>query len=85
MHTWQLQEAKAKLSQLLKLCKIEGPQEISVHGIKTAVLISQQDYEKLTSKSLPKKDFVSFMRSSPLYKSDIKFERNISSMRDIEL
>jgi prevent-host-death family protein len=37
---WQMQEAKAKLSELIqKACK-EGPQEISVRGKVKAVLTS---------------------------------------------
>ena len=31
MRTWQMQEAKARLSELVKLAEIEVPQDITVH------------------------------------------------------
>ena len=44
---WQLQEAKNKLSQVLKDAASGGPQYITVHGKNTAVILSTQDYERL--------------------------------------
>ena len=44
---WQLQEAKNKLSQVLKDAVSGGPQYITVHGKNTAVILSTQDYETL--------------------------------------
>ncbi len=32
MHIWQLQEAKARLSEMLRTCEEEGPQMLSVRG-----------------------------------------------------
>jgi antitoxin Phd len=48
MSQWQLQEGKARLSELVKVAESEGPQYITVHGEPTAVVLSQNDYEKLT-------------------------------------
>ena len=45
MNTWQLQEAKARLSEVIKKAAKEGPQSITVHGESTAVIISQEEYE----------------------------------------
>jgi prevent-host-death family protein len=47
---WQLQQAKAKLSELLKRSEQEGPQEITVHGQARAVVLSKADYDRLSSK-----------------------------------
>jgi prevent-host-death family protein len=44
---WQLQEAKARLSALVKLADTEGPQEIAVRGETAAVLLSRADYDRL--------------------------------------
>ena len=47
MHTqWQLQEAKAKFSQLVKAAE-KAPQEITVHGKPTAVLMSMSEFERM--------------------------------------
>ncbi len=45
---WQLQEAKAKFSQLVKAAE-KAPQEITVHGRPTAVLMSMSEYERMAS------------------------------------
>jgi prevent-host-death family protein len=70
---WQLQEAKAKLSELVKRAESEGPQEITVHGQLKAVVLSQAEYEKLRGK---KPNLYEFLRASPLVGLDIDFERD---------
>lgn len=82
MRTWQLQDAKAKLSELVKQVIHSGPQGISLRGILEVVLISKTDYEKLTRK---KSGFMDFMRNSPLKGLELNLERNKSKSRDIEL
>lgn len=49
MKTWQLQEAKARLSELVKQAK-DGPQAITVHGRQEAVVLSGEAYGKLLGK-----------------------------------
>ena len=79
---WQLQDAKARLSEVVKLAKSKGPQAISVHGKPAAVLVSAADYERLTGRKLP---FVEFIRRSPLARAGVRVERNRSPARKIEL
>lgn len=45
---WQIQEAKNKLSQLIKIADSGAPQFISVHGRNTAVILSFHEYQRLT-------------------------------------
>ena len=61
MRTWQLQEAKARLSEVIKKAKKEGPQSITIHGSTAAVIISTEEYERLKH---PRGSFVEFMRHS---------------------
>ena len=82
MRTWQLQDAKAKLSELVKQVINSGPQGISLRGILEVILISKNDYEKLTKK---KSNFMNFMRNSPLKGLELNLERNKSKSRDVEL
>lgn len=80
MHIWQLQEAKAKLSELDKFAESEGPQSITVHGQPVAVVISQATFEKLTGTS---HSLIEFMQNSPLYGLDeIEFQRDQSLTRE---
>jgi prevent-host-death family protein len=44
---WQLQEAKAKFSQLVQKALDEGPQTVTRYGKEVAVLMSVDDYKKL--------------------------------------
>lgn len=46
---WQLQEAKARLSEVVRRAVNEGPQHVSVRGEPAAVVLSEQEYRQLTS------------------------------------
>jgi len=43
MATWQLQTAKAKLSELLRAVRDEGPQTITVRGKEEYVVMRKED------------------------------------------
>lgn len=81
MHVWQLQQAKAKLTNLIKQAQLE-PQCISRHGINETVVISMEKYNELIGN---KEDIVSFFRNSPLYDIDLDLKRDTSTIRDIDL
>jgi prevent-host-death family protein len=61
--TWQLQDAKNKLSEVIARALKQGPQLITKHGEKTVVVISYTEYENLL-KSQGK--LSEFFRASPL-------------------
>ena len=49
MHTeWQLQEAKSNFSQLIKRAASGDVQTVTVHGKPTAVVVSAEEYARLT-------------------------------------
>jgi antitoxin Phd len=83
MKKWQLQDAKAHFSELVKRANTEGPQDVTVRGESKVVVLSRADYNKLLK---PKNSFVEFMRNSPLVGVKIKIERDKSTTtRDIDL
>jgi len=82
MGNWQLQKAKARLSEVIKKAAKEGPQKITVHGEPTAIVISNEEYERLKQ---PKGSFVKFMRSSPLYGLELNLRREQTLTRDVEV
>jgi antitoxin Phd len=53
--TWQLQDAKNKFSEVVETSQSKGPQIISRRGKNTAVLMSYDEYQKLTAKKSVKK------------------------------
>ncbi len=82
MRTWQLQEAKARLSEVIKQASKEGPQTITMRGEPTAVVISKDEYERLKH---PRGSFVDFMRKSPLYGVDIDLKREQTLTRKADI
>ena len=65
---WQLQEAKAMFSEVVKKAA-EKPQFVTIHGEKKAVIISNDEYIKMTT---PKMSIVEFFKKSPLYGVDLE-------------
>ena len=53
MHTWPVQEAKARLSEFLDACLIEGPQLITRRGAEAAVLVPVAEWWRLQSAARP--------------------------------
>ena len=83
MRHWQMQEAKARLSEVIRDAEREGPQEITLHGKPVAVVLSREDYERLTGTG---ESLVAFMRRSPLYGiEEIDLERDRSLTREVVL
>ncbi len=82
MQSWQLQQAKAHLSDVVRRAKAEGPQEISVRGEPSVVVLSQEDYQLLMK---PHPRLTEFMRKSPLAGQDINFTRDQTPDRDLSL
>lgn len=83
MQIWQMQEAKARLSEVVKKAVTEGPQDITQHGHSVAVMLSRTDFDRLagTGESL-----VDFLRRSPLYGlDDLSIERDKSPTREVAL
>lgn len=82
MQSWQMQTAKARLSEVIKHAADDGPQAITVHGRSVAVVISRELFEQLSGNQA---SLVDFMRQSPLYGSDeIEFERDRSLPREVD-
>jgi antitoxin Phd len=71
--SWQLQEAKNKLSEVVEKAIQEGPQAITRRGEEVAVVLSRADYQKLTK---PKTNLVDFFAASPLREVELDLSRD---------
>jgi len=81
MHAWQMQEAEARLSEVIKCAVSEGQQNITLHGQIVAVVVSKSIFERLTGKQ---HSLVDFMRRSPLYGLDeVSLDRDASLTREL--
>jgi prevent-host-death family protein len=79
---WQLQEAKNRLSQVVDLALHDGPQTITLRGKPSAVVVSFDEYRKLT---LPRTGLSQFFRQSPLHAIELDFSRSDDLSREVEL
>lgn len=83
MREWALQDAKARLSELVRLAMAHEPQEITLRGEPAVVVLSREDYDRMTQR---RESLVEFMRRSPLYGADdVEFPRDPSLTREIDL
>jgi prevent-host-death family protein len=82
MKHWQLQEAKAKLSYVVKQAMNDGPQEISLHGKSVVIVISKKQYDQLVK---PKMSLLDFMQQSPWRGIKLPIKRDRSLTRDVDL
>lgn len=84
MQTWQMQEAKARLSEVVKRAELDGPQDITLHGRSVAVVLSRAAFERMSGQMA---SLVAFMQASPLVGLDegLVFERDTSLTREFQV
>ena len=80
MQIWQLQEAKARLSEVIQKAINEGPQDISLRGQPTAVVLSHAEYKRLIQ---PKPSFMTFLSESPFHGVELELDRDNSFTREV--
>jgi prevent-host-death family protein len=83
MTKWQLQEAKNRLSEVVKKASNEGPQVITLRGDDAVVVVAAEEYARLTGK--PGGDLVEFLRKSPLGAFVLDLTRSRDTGRRVEL
>jgi antitoxin Phd len=79
---WQLQEAKNRLSEVVKKAREVGPQIITVHGTDAVVVVGADQYRTLSRR---KGTLVEFFRRSPLVGIDLDLARSGDTGRDVEI
>jgi prevent-host-death family protein len=82
---WQLQEAKARFSEVFRLARECGPQRVTKHGRTAVVVIPAEEYERLSRPGAPKGSLVQFFADSPLVGSGIQLERQRDFGRVVRL
>ncbi|MBI5273826.1 MAG: type II toxin-antitoxin system Phd/YefM family antitoxin [Chlamydiales bacterium] len=77
---WQLQEAKTRFSQLVKEVEQDGYHTITRNGIPVVVVMSKEEFDKI---SILKGPLLEFFQEAPLSDLDLDLERNKDLGRDI--
>lgn len=78
--TWNLADAKNRLSEVVNLALSEGPQTITRRK-DAVVVISAEKFAELTGQ---RQSFKDFLMSGPSF-DGLDLERDQSPMRDVEL
>ena len=83
MHSeWQLQEAKSNFSQLIKRAAGGDAQVVTVHGKPTAVVVSAEEYARLTHR---RGKLSTALLRPDLAAEDLDFSRSRDTGRNVEL
>lgn len=53
MHTWPVQDAKARFSEFLDACVANGPQVVTRRGAEMAILVPIAQWKRLSSAAKP--------------------------------
>ena len=80
MAAWQIQDAKARLGELIERARSEGPQTIAGEGSERAVVLSIEDYRALTAQ---KPDFKAYLLGGPKVE-EFEIERDPDTGRSAE-
>ena len=80
---WKLEDAKARLSEVVRRAESDGPQLVTVRGREAAVVLSAEQFAALQPTDRPKVPLVQFLQSLDLSGLDLSGERDFG--REIEL
>lgn len=70
--TWQIQEAKNKLCEVVEEAIEKGPQVLTRRGVEVAVVLSYSEYLSLRKKQVSLSEF---FRQSPLAELDLERDK----------
>jgi prevent-host-death family protein len=69
---WQLQDAKARFSEVFQLARSRGPQRITRHGKEAVMVVPAEEFERLSGRSR-QGGLVEFFAKSPLASSALSW------------
>ena len=76
---WQIQEAKARFSEMVERAIKEGPQTVTRHGKPVAVLLPAEQYRRLRSKG---KSLKALLAAAPL--KGVEIERSPETVQIVD-
>jgi antitoxin Phd len=82
---WQLQDAKARFSELFRRARENGPQRVTKHGREAVVVLPAEEFARLTASQACQGSLVEFFAASPLCGSRIPLDRRRDLGREIRL
>lgn len=83
--TWQLQNAKARFSEVFRRAREEGPQLVTRQGKEGVVILPLEDFDQLVDRAKKPRSLVRFFAESPLAGLQLNLERTQDVGRDVKL
>ncbi|MCX6599640.1 MAG: type II toxin-antitoxin system Phd/YefM family antitoxin [Acidobacteria bacterium] len=85
-NTWQLQDAKARFSELCRRVSSDGPQRVTRQGKDAVVVISEAEFERLSAAGTkPSGTLVEFFQNSPWAGVELDLRRSNDLPRKVKL
>jgi prevent-host-death family protein len=81
---WALRDAKARLSEVIRKAKTEGPQHITVHGREEVVVVSVEEYRRIKGDPTGQ-ILIDLMQNSPLGDIESEHARTPAIARRVKL
>ena len=81
---WNLQDAKARFSEVVRLAREKGPQHVTVHGKEAVVVVSASDYARLVP-AAAQPSLHALLSRSPLAGLEFEHASVRAKVRDVEL
>jgi prevent-host-death family protein len=83
--SWQLQEAKNRLSEVVDRAIAEGPQCVTRHGKEVAVVVSKKDFDRRRRSRGPRGTLLTFLRSLSFSGKPLVVARSADRDRPVDL
>lgn len=81
---WSLQDAKARLSELVRQAQQRGPQRVTLHGRDAVVVVRADEFDRMRQ-PVSGRDIVAALAASPLAEVNIERLTIKSPVRDTTL
>src|SRR5215216_5536724 len=81
---WRLQDAKARLSEVVRQAQQRGPQRVTLHGRDAVVVVRADEFDRM-QRPVSGRDLVVVLANSPL--ADVSFDclATKSPVRDVNI
>ena len=81
--TWKLEDAKARLSEVVRRAGTNGPQLVTIRGKEAAVILTPEEYRRLLPRAKGQVPLVEFLRG--LHLDQLDLTREYDTGREIDL
>jgi antitoxin Phd len=82
---WQLQTAKAQFGEVFRRARERAPQVVTRHDKEAVVIVTIEEFERLTHRAAQPKSLSKFFADSPLAGYGIDLERKPDYGRPVDL